>query len=86
MILMSDVAGGGDDGMKITLHDFFFEIGLCCQCRMVAFVAERKHKTLKRFDNWRQFSVIMVSSRGRTRQGTNPLMEVFDVFRFRLNL
>lgn len=89
MILMSDIAGGDDDdGMKIILHAFFFFFNgaLCCQCRMVAFVAERKHKTLKRFDDRRPFRVIRASSRGRTRQDTNPQKEDIDVFRFSLNL
>lgn len=53
---------------------------------MVAFIAERKHKTLTRFVDQRPFRGIRASSRGRTRQDTNPQMDDIDVFRFRLNL
>lgn len=46
-----------DDRMKIILHGFFKEkIGLCLVSARVAFAAERNHKTLKRFDDWRQLS------------------------------
>lgn len=30
MIVMIDVAGGDDDGMKIILHAFFVVMGLLC--------------------------------------------------------